>query len=78
MAKHEIDTICPNCGHRYNPLQHWLVCPKCGHETPKYCEHFEIPVDKGNCDVCHYCIPPEFRLGEKRCIYESVNKPISL
>lgn len=35
MANHEIETICPNCGHEYDARLHWLVCPKCGHETPK-------------------------------------------
>ena len=33
MANHEIDTICPNCGHEYDAHLHWLVCPNCGHET---------------------------------------------
>lgn len=25
---------CPNCGHNYDAMIHWLVCPACGHETP--------------------------------------------
>lgn len=32
---HEIPTTCPNCGHEYDALMHWLVCPQCGHETSR-------------------------------------------
>lgn len=65
-------TICPNCGAEYNASQHWLVCPNCGHETPKHCEHFDKHVTVADCNECAYIIKPEFRLGERRCAFETI------
>ena len=77
MANHEIDTICPNCGHEYDAHLHWLVCPECGHRTKDVnAQKSACPEQRIiDCLCCPNCFPPSERVNGLMCGYTKTIRP---